>query len=81
MTSSATDDLPLVETLTDLERLFSMMGTYGVTVVELGGLKVVRPPDVAKTYVRSEERNPEPRSGPIHDDPFLYPDGSVPSFK
>jgi hypothetical protein len=59
-----------------------MVGTYGIAILELpGGLKVVKAPDTAPSLkVRSEVvENTSPQN--IAEDPFLYPDGEVPSFR
>jgi hypothetical protein len=65
---------------TDVVRaLFEMMGTYGIAILELpGGLKIVKAPDTAPTV----QTRPEPPARPenIADDPWLYPDGEVPTF-
>jgi hypothetical protein len=83
MTSSAT---PLstspVESLEDLETLFALMRSFRVGIVELpGGFKVVLEPEMAQPAAQRGHAVPDmpaPRS--IHDDPFLYPDGEVPTF-
>lgn len=56
--------------------LFEMMGTYGISIVELpGGLKIVKSPDAAPTLQRQSQPEDE------HPDSWLYSDGRVPSFK
>lgn len=77
---STSDALPVVEDLNDIERLFSMMGTYGIGILEIGTLKIVRQPDIAKTLGNDKGVPDRPQPRPIHEDPFLYSDGSVPSF-
>lgn len=79
--TSLEDEIAIVSDLSDLGRLFELMGTYGIAMVEIGKLKVMRPPDVAATAVKPRESAPERRvPGAVHEDPFLYPDGAVPSF-
>jgi hypothetical protein len=66
----------------DIRALFEMVGTYGIAILELpGGLKIVKAPDAAPTLQRSEghEIKAAPRS--VDEDPMLYSDGDVPSFR
>lgn len=63
-------------TVDTVQALFILMGTYGISILELpGGLKVVRSPDSAPTMQRSSEPVDE------HPDAWLHADGRVPSFK
>jgi hypothetical protein len=69
-----------ISDLANIERLFQLMGTYGIAIAELGeGVKFVKQPDSAPTLnVDSHEVKPQPRS--ISEDPMLYSDGVVPGF-
>src|SRR5690606_34276338 len=73
-----------VETLQELETLFALMRTFKVAICELpGGLKVVLQPEVEQPPMR-QPKQPEStpaRGRQVHDDPFLYSDGEVPSFE
>lgn len=71
----------IVETLQELETLFALMRGAQVAIVEMPGLKVVMHPDQPPVVTR-ERTQPDPPVRPtsMHDDPFLYSDGVVPSF-
>lgn len=72
----------LIESLEDLENLFILMRNYSIGIVEVGGMKFVREPEVVvPTAVRGNAVPDMPaQNKPIHADPFLYADGVVPSF-
>jgi hypothetical protein len=59
-----------------------MVGTYGIAILELpGGLKIVKAPDNAPTLqARDLGHEVKPQPTTVHDDPWLYADGEVPSF-
>jgi hypothetical protein len=79
--SLSTEALSPVETLSDIEALFAMMRSFKVAIVELPGMRFVLEPEVPQpAAIRGNNvRDPEPVRS-IHEDPFLYPDGDVPSF-
>lgn len=62
----------------ELRAIFEMLGTYGIAILEMSGLKIVKAPDSAPTLERGHEVSLPPRT--LHDDPMLYSDGDVPSF-
>ena len=79
MTTSETASTSMITELHELQTLFEMMREAQVAIVELpGGFKVVMHPDVPQPVEQDHVPSAQPRA--VHEDPFLYADGNVPSF-